>query len=92
MPNSDSEGWLLSAHQIHAKLAARTRGEAVLIARVVVDMDQVVVVAAVAVAVAVVAACASTRVSVATAVVAATVTAEEAAVAVMAEEDLVPAA
>lgn len=65
MPNLDSEGWLLSAHQIHAKLAARTREEAVLTVKAeVVEAAMVEVAAAVVVVAEAVAAFASTRMSV----------------------------
>ena len=64
MPNLDSEGWLLSAHQIHAKLAARTREEAVLTVRAEVEAAMVEVAAAVVVVAEAVAAFASTRMSV----------------------------
>ena len=86
MPNSDSEGWLLSAHQIHAKLAARDRGEAVPIARVVVEEHAVVAkvaTAVVAAAVKAAAASASTRMSTPTTAVAVEAVVEAAAMEVV---------
>ena len=41
MPLQDSEGQPLSVHQTHAKLAARTREEAALIAVLEADMEVV---------------------------------------------------